>query len=186
MYAIRPDTRELLFLTKQFKVNRKFTEGITFDPADANFNAWHLLGRDGDMVSITPLFHFDKLESENPNCIVKNNVIISDINELGNNIIAKSENNQNLLIYDNLLLEPYKLTNTNNNGVFLHLKVLTDYKTLLQNIPIDLYYSNDDTTYNLIKSFNTDTNGSINYFVEETGYYKFKYKDNIETEAINV
>lgn len=185
MYDINPKTRELLFLTKQLKVNRKFTEGINYNPSNNDFNGWHLLNKDGDVITVTPLFNFDSIETENPSIIIKNNVVIADTNEIGDNIIVKSNNNQNILIYENVILNIGKLE-SDENDVFLLLRVYNEYADFLSDIPVDLYYSETGADYNLIKSFRTDVNGIVKHFADKNGKYKFKYGDNIETEVINV
>lgn len=185
MYNINPKTRELLFLSKQLKVNRKFTEGINFNPSDTDFNGWHLLNQDGDLIAVTPLFNFDEITTENEKNIINNNVVISDINEIGDNIIVKSNNNQNVLIYDSVILVLDELISANNE-VFLVLRVFNEYADVLSDIPIELYYTEDDETFSLIKTFKTDVNGKITYFADQTGGYKFKYDDNTETEVIYV
>ena len=74
MYNINPQTRELLFLIKQIKVNRKFIEGINYDSTDENFNGWYLLNKENDIIAVTPLFNFDSIESENSKILINNNV----------------------------------------------------------------------------------------------------------------
>lgn len=185
MYYITPTTRELLFLSTQLKANHKFIEGINYNPNSDDFNGWFLLNQNDNQIAVTPLFHYDTITTENSNCIINNNVLISDIDEIGDNIALKSDNKQYLLIYNNILLSVTRLQSFSTEEIYLVVKTSNEFADILPDLQVDVYYSTDNENFNLINTIRTDENGCAKYLIEDNNrYYKFKYK-NFESEVIH-